>query len=164
MLGDIASIATLILFVFYFIGRTFSIIRMRTLFRDEIAIVRSNHSSSQYQIVETFEIDENPYNSFILTSREGIYSLSIYRVKWDVEYWQRIGRVKIGELPFLNVGQSVEIRLTIPELFTTCEIEYFTSDYRKIKIPVVDNPKSGVESEFVEPKHTWRSVLYHIFK
>ena len=38
-LGDIASVATLILFVFYFIGRIITIVRNRYVFVDELRMM-----------------------------------------------------------------------------------------------------------------------------
>ena len=134
------------------------------IFQDEISIVGINCDIEKYSIVETFEADEGASNSFILTSKDGIYNLTLYRLQWDYNNGRIKKRERITTYPFLNVGHSVEVRLIIPEVFITYEIKYYTPDYRKVKIPLAENLKSGVESEFVKPKHTCRSILYHLFK
>lgn len=164
MLGNIASVATLILFVIYFVGRTITIFRTKNLYKDEVAIFKNNkYLMDEYNIVESFCVEDNPYNSFILTSREGIYSISLYRLKFD-NSMNVIGREKVDEYKFLNVGQSLEVCLTIPELITTYELEYYTPDYKKVTIELWENLKNGVVSESATVKHTWKSFLYYLFR
>lgn len=57
ILGDIASIATLVLFVFYFVGRAIAIVRSRNVFLDDIRIERSDFNQSKLDIVECFKLE-----------------------------------------------------------------------------------------------------------
>lgn len=77
-LGDIASIATLILFVIYFAGRIITIVRTRDIFSDEIKIEMVDFDQSGLNIVDIFDLENEPYNAFVLTSKHGIYDLSVY--------------------------------------------------------------------------------------
>lgn len=163
-LGDYASIATLILFVFYFIGRIIIIVRNRNIFLDEIKILDVDCEGGRLDIVESFELENEPYNSFILTSKNGIYNLSVYKIIYDDEL-SRLGREKLMDCKykFLNSGQSLAFSLTVSDVLPTYEVEYFTPDYKKITIELWDNPKNGVMSESVRPKNTFRSIMFHIF-
>lgn len=164
-LGDIASVATLLLFVFYFVGRTITIIRSRSVFPDNIRMESLGFDRSGLDIVEQFDLEPNPYNAFILTSEQGIYDLSIYQISYDEEC-NRVGRKQLKDCKysFLNKGQSLEFRLSVPELLVTYEVEYYTPDYRKVTISLWDNPKNGVMSESARPQNTFKSVLFHLMK
>lgn len=72
-LGDIASVATLILFAFYFIGRIITIARNRYVFTDELRMMGAEFDNKEFDIVEVFDLEKKANNTFILTSRQGIY-------------------------------------------------------------------------------------------
>ena len=165
ILGDIASIATLVLFVFYFVGRAIAIVRNRNVFLDDIRIEHSDFDQSKLDIVECFKLEPNPYNAFVLTSEQGIYDLSVYQILYD-EDCHRTGRKKVEGFTydFLNKGQSLAFFLTSPELFVTYEVEYYTQDYKKVTISLWDNPKNGVMSESAIPQNTFKSVMYNLVK
>ena len=163
MLGNIASIATLILFVFYFIGRIITILRTQLLYMDELREESTDFDRKKYNIIEDFILEKDSYNSVILTSVQGIYSLSIYKINYD-ENINRIGRTKINGIDFVNVGCSINIQLTIPELITTYEIEYYTHDFKKVTVELWTNLKNGVITESAKPKHTFKSLCYYLFR
>ena len=86
MLAEISSIATLILFVIYFSGRVITICRTRSIFEDDIKVDSLSLSSTEYDIIEYVTLNKNPYNTCLLTSKQGIYSVTIYsilRVGWN---------------------------------------------------------------------------------
>ena len=163
-LGDIASVATLILFAFYFIGRAITIFRFRGVFPDEIRMEAADFEKSGEQIVESYFLEENPRNAFVLTARQGIYDLSVYRILYD-DSFHFTGRQKLEGMayPFLNLGQSVEFLCTSPELLPEFEVVYYTPDYKKVTVTLWDNPKNGVMSESARPQNTLWSVLFHLF-
>lgn len=92
-LGDFASVVTLLLFIFYLVGRFITIIKNRDVFPDSIKIKSTEFDRSEFDIVETFELECKPFNAFILTSEQGIYNLSVYKVIYDDDF-NRIGRKK----------------------------------------------------------------------
>lgn len=153
ILGNIASVATLILFVFYFIGRIITIVRNRYVFTDELRMMGAGFDNKEFDIVEVFDLEKEAYNTFILTSRQGIYDLAVYRILYDSDFNQ-IGRKRLEKstYSFLNIGQSLAFRVTSPEIFTTYEVEYYTPDYKRVTIALWDNPKNGVLSESAKPK------------
>ena len=74
MLGDIASVATLILFVFYFAGRIITTLRTQSLYMDELIEEVPDFNRQNYNIIEDFILEEAGYNSIILTSKQGMKS------------------------------------------------------------------------------------------
>ncbi len=163
-LGDIASVATLILFVFYFIGRIITIVRNRYVFVDELRMMDAEFEYEGCNIVQVFDLEKEACNTFILTSRQGIYDLAVYRILYDSDF-NRIGRERLEKntYSFLNIGQSLAFRVTSPEIFTTYEVEYYTPDYKRVTIALWDNPKNGVLSESAKPKNTFKSIMFHLF-
>lgn len=166
MLSNIASVATLILFVIYFVGRIITIIRTRDLFPDDLKIIRGycNHGNLSLNIVESFALEEGPCDSFVLTSKNGIYDLSVYKLLYNENY-EYMGEKAVNKCKyhFLNIGQSIEFRVASPEMLPWYEVEYYTPDYKKVRFSLCDNLKNGVMSEKVKPQNTWKSVLYHLF-
>lgn len=105
ILGNIASVATLILFVFYFIGRIITIVRNRYVFTDELRMMGAGFDNKEFDIVEVFDLEKEAYNTFILTSRQGIYDLAVYRILYDSDFNQ-IGRKRLEKstYSFLNIA------------------------------------------------------------
>lgn len=67
-LGDIASVATLILFAFYFIGRIITIARNRYVFTDELRMMGAEFDNKEFDIVEVFDLEKEAYNTSPTTS------------------------------------------------------------------------------------------------
>ena len=123
ILGNIASVATLILFVFYFIGRIITIVRNRYVFTDELRMMGAGFDNKEFDIVEVFDLEKEAYNTFILTSRQGIYDLAVYRILYDSDFNQ-IGRKRLEKstYSFLNIGQSLAFRVTSPQIFISAAV------------------------------------------
>ena len=161
MLGDIASIATLILFVFYFIGRTITIFTVRKINFESIDV--STGSLNVEDVEEVWYAGEDTPYSVLLTSTQGIFDIKLYKKVCDSEL-NLIGYKLEEQKDFLNIGQVLEIRTVLPDIYATYILEYTMSDYRKVSFELVDNMRGGTFSSLAEPKHTWKSVLYYIFK
>lgn len=157
MLGDIASIATLVLFVFYFIGRIITIIIVKPIWSDKIV----NYDSAT-DIVEEYEIDNSGCKR-ALTATNGIRNLKIYAVEFDPKIGVVYSSKKLlYEKAFLNIGQSIAICADLPDCIPKIIIEYETLEYMKVSIDWVDNCKNGVVSEIPMLKHTFKSIIYYL--
>ena len=162
MLGDIASFATLFLFLIYFIGRIVTIFSFKQLWKDKIMVNLEEYSS--YDIVDEVACQaqrEEPVYG-ILLSEEGMRNLKVFDVKVDRDGISRLKGNLIYERPFLNIGQAIAFRVMTGDLFPTLFIEYDRLDFTHVKIEWRDNLKNGVYSELVTPKHTIKSVLYYL--
>ena len=168
MLSNAASIATLVLFAIYFIGRFITIFRMQELEPIDLILTDTKFDRMKYQIVDEFLYDIPPEGEvwpiLVLRSISGIRSLVLYEYQYDNELNVIDKKVVSRRSKLVNIGQSIVFYTGLPELVPMYEIEYETMDYRKVVFPVVDNMKSGVLTEFMVPKHTVKSVLYYFFR
>lgn len=165
MLGDVASVATLVLFVIYFLGRLITIINEESICYDTISYV-SDDVCNISDIIDTFETDSDGYiTAIVLTSKQGINDIKVYELFYDKELNEIKNRkTVVATCDFLNVGQSFAIKTQIPEIIPRYRIEYITHDFRKVEFDILDNMKNGVVSEMIRPKHTLKSVLYYFFR
>lgn len=161
MLGDIASITTLILFVFYFVGRTITIFTVRKINFESIAV--STGRLNVENVEEVWYAGENTPYSVLLTSTQGIFDIKLYKKVCDSEL-NLIGYKLEEQKDFLNIGQVLEIKTMLPDIHAGYVLEYTMIDYRKVSFDLVDNMRGGAFSATAKPRHTWKSVLYYIFK
>lgn len=166
IIGFIASMATLILFVIYFIGRYWTIKTTRWICEEKITILSDDNVSS-YNIIESFDLSNEHQKSvprqILLTSVQGIYDFKIYKCQFDL-IKGITSKEEIYNVPFVNIGNSIEITVYLPEYGPDYIIEFTTNDYRQVTKELVDNMKNGVISEEFTAKHTVKSIFYHLFK
>ena len=163
----IASIATLILFIIYFIGRYWTIKATRWVCEEKITVLHENNEINEYNIVDGFDLSyshkELVPSTIILTSVQGIYDFKIYECEYDLVKGITSKEV-IHSVDFVNIGNSIEIIAYLPDDRPEYLIEFTTNDYRKVTKELVDNLKSGVISEFYTAEHTRKSIFYYLFK
>lgn len=164
VLANISAVITAILFIVYFIGRFMAIFKERSLYYDKIELKPEGSDLRKYDIVESFPLQENINNVCIITSKNGIWNLNIYENIYDDGYNRVLTRKLVHNIPFLQIGQSVAIHFDMPEIFPMYAVEYNTADYRLVKFELHDNLKNGIVSELVYPTHTWKSILYFLFR
>lgn len=164
VLANISAVITAILFIVYFIGRFMAIFKERSLYYDKIELKPEGSDLRKYDIVESFRLQEIINNVYIITSENGIWNFCIYEYVYDEGYSRVLTRKLIYNLPFLQIGQSVAIHFDMPEIFPMYAVEYNTADYRLVKFELHDNLKNGIVSELVYPTHTWKSILYFLFR
>lgn len=160
MLGNIASIATLILFIIYFAGRTIAIFSVKGIWHDQIMDLPKDRTS--VNIVD--EIGEDYGYSKLLISKEGIRNFKMYSLEYNSDYSKIIHKEEIFSTDFLNVDQAIAIHYETAETFPRFCIEYETPDYRKVCFNWNDNLKNGVMSEIICIKHTFKSFMYYFFR
>ena len=163
MIADLASIATLILFAIYFIGRIITIFNNEKLYTDLITIESKDFYSDSMQIVEEWNLEGDSYNKVFLTTTEGIRDIQLFEYQYDSEM-NKIGETLIKEKKFLNVGHTLEIQTTIPETCAKYKLVYTTQDFKQVTYVMLSNMKNGVTSELVKPLHTTKSVMYYLFR
>lgn len=164
MLSLLSSIATLILFSFYFIGRIITTASVKKLWKDKIILKDLENCS--YDIVdEIFDSRASCDSIFgLLVSVEGMRNISVFSV--DIDYEKGLFHKKelLLNRSFLNIDQAIAIHVMPGDLFPTLLIEYTTFDYLKVQLEWRDNLRNGVYSELVQPRHTLKSILYYLLK
>lgn len=164
LLSTIASVATLVLFIFYFIGRGITIFAVKKLWKDKV-IMRENINES-FGVVDEVPgdrgFDEEPYG--FLVSKEGIRFLKVYSMEIIEREPYEIRKDLIFQHEFLNINEAIAIYTMPGEIFATLIFEYYTFDYMKVEFGWRDNLKNGGFSELVQPKHTVKSFLYYMLR
>lgn len=160
----ISSVATLILFVFYFSGRIITILTVNRIWKDKVII--GEHDYSQYEIVDNVYLGESLETTIygILLSREGMRDITVYAVKTDKNGLLTQKGEQIYRKDFLNIDEAIAICTMTGDMFPSLIIEYTSFDYMKICLEWRDNNKNGVFSELVSPKHTVKSFLYYLLR
>ena len=68
-MGDFASIATLVMFVIYLIGRFITIKKNRVIVDDKMSLDISEEEKRRLNIVDVKTVGDNPDNSLFITSQ-----------------------------------------------------------------------------------------------
>lgn len=165
MLGNIASIATLILFVIYFIGRIISLIIEKKVICEKIDIyIDENDIQKDYKIVEEYKCKHNG-EILIITPYERSYNwLTIYECKYN-ERNKKLEKIKeLEKFNKIRNNTSVKINTILPCGIPLYLIEFERSDYIKGIIVLQSNGKNGIQEEMIQYHHTWKSVIYYLFR
>lgn len=165
MLGNIASIATLILFVIYFIGRIISLIIEKKVIYEKIDIyIKEEDIPKDLKISDEYRC-EHEGEILIITPYEKSYNwLAIYECKYN-EKNKNFKKVK--ELKkFEKIMNNTSIRI---DTVITCGIplyiiEFERSDFIKGILILQSNGKNGIQEEMLTFHHTWKSVIYYLFR
>lgn len=164
MLGNIASIATLLLFVIYFIGRAITVIAVKNVVKEKFVLDVTQDELELYSVVDdVYDDNSSPEDkdfTGLILSVEGVRNIRIYSVREDSDGIMHLRGKEIYRRDFLNVGQALAIHKITGDLYPTLFIDYETINYMKVNIEWSDNLKNGVFSEQVYPKHTLKSILY----
>ena len=134
IITNLATWATLILFLFYFVGRIITICVVKRLWHDKVVFSEINRD--EYGIVE------------------GMRNIKIYTSDLNnIEMGVRKDKL-IYQRDFMNIDQAIKININTGDIFPTLFIEYETMDFMKVSLDWQDNLKTGVFSEMVLPQDT----------
>ena len=165
MLGNIASIATLILFVIYFIGRIISLIIEKKVIYEKIDIyIEEEDIPKGLKISDEYRC-EHKGEILIITPYEKSYNwLAIYECKYNEKNnnLEKIKELERFEKIMNNTSLKIDTILTcgIPLYM----IEFERSDFIKGTLVLQSNGKNGIQEEMLKFHHTWKSVIYYLFK
>ncbi len=161
----LASIATILLFFVYFLGRIITICSVKKILKERFIMDVDYNSLGDYDIVDEVECCQPDMVSNyigIILSTEGMRNIKVYSVKGNSDGLMMLKDKMIYNRDFLNIGQALAVHQETGDLFPTLIIEYETIDYMKVTIEWRDNLKNGVFSEEIYPKHTLKSFLYYL--
>lgn len=166
MLGDLASIATLILFVIYFIGRFITIFIEKQIKYESIDIYDTEKNIKENEkIVEEFKCDDKYFNILIIKPTEKSFKwFRIYENIYDDKNNFVTKKEKIYECNNIYNGHAIRVDAELAETFPRYTIEFKRSDYMIGKLNLSGNFKNGVQEEFLKYNHTFMSVIYYLFR
>lgn len=160
-ISDLASIATLLLFVAYIIGRAFRIHQMKETLTEK------------YQFEKDFDLDgpkTMPYLElvkdgavFSVCSPVGIKQLRAYKAIVLPYQCEAIKGDNIGELKDIKPNEKAFIKVDIPDLYEGCFIDIEKKDGVKISFGIAT---SGYDNSLIQThyslKMTLKSWIYYI--
>ena len=166
MISDIASIATLILFVIYFIGRIISIIIEKNIKYETIDVYNNEKAiNKNIKIVDEYCCSEECNDILIITPQTKSYNwVAIYRCEYDEKTNDLIKREQLYKTERIYNDVSFRIDTTLSCGIPQYVIEFERSDYMKGKLYTQYNGKNGIEEDMLIFNHTLKSVLYYLFK
>lgn len=166
MIGDLASIATLILFVIYFIGRCITIFMEKQIKYEDIDIYDNEKDINvNEKIVEEFKCEDNNLNILIIKPTEKSFRwFRVYKNIYDDENDFIVERQKIYECKNIYNGNAIRIDTELAEIIPQYTIEFQRSDYMIGKVDLSGNWESGVQEELLRIRHTFTSVIYYLFR
>ena len=141
IISDLASIATLVLFIIYFVGRFFRIKGIKSTLREEYRI-ENEPETSELLLPYFVDLTNGSGEYFSVSSSNGFKRVSFYDAVLDV-----YGNANKGELikKFDNVfpNEKVYAKVDIPDTTEACFVEIEKNDYVKISFGIADNGYDG---------------------
>ena len=166
-IGLISSICTIVLFVFYFIGKI--------LVNRKISFVKSSNVKAKYitniyraeqsrpDIKDIIKLDDQPNIQIEFEFPQPVISIRIYESKWSNH---KNDFVKRGRLKYkcsnLFEGSVIRILADIPELEPGYLFEYRKLDYSIGRITIICNMKDSGINISEEYRRDILSYLYYL--
>ena len=162
-IGDISAIATLILFVFYFVGRIWSIWINKKFLHEKIELVGMAN--------EGFENQERFYRIngdevLKIMSSKYLNWLKVYQVSYDFNNGKyKKFRKPIKKISNINEDEPIYIGVMIPEGPSNIMIKYQRYDYVSGEFLVrFDGRGTGYSGKDYKFRNTLRSYIYYLVK
>ena len=159
--GLISSIATLVLFVLYFIGRFIRFFLSKSLIAEKIYFYEVEDLPSDFIIVEHFVMDETSAK-FCLVFPNGARRVRCYEYSYDESQNKYVKENVAFEYGNLNIDESISIQAELAECFMKYEIEYLRNDYILSKFSLLENGYNGILNQNITNKATLRGILYYM--
>lgn len=166
MLGVISSVATLILFIIYFIGRVISIIIEKNIKFEEINIYTDEKDMPKnIKIVDEFKCNEDSMDILILTPNTKSYNwIKVYECDINRKNGNIKKTKKLYETNRIYNDTSFRLDTIILCAIPKYLIEFERSDYMRGVLNLTTNGKNGVQEEMLRFSHTFKSIIYYLFK
>ncbi|MGE4353320.1 MAG: hypothetical protein AB7D36_04455 [Oscillospiraceae bacterium] len=167
-LGDIASVATLILFVFYFLGRIWTIQKAKALMLEEFDLENINYG-------EDLEDDRENYYDFgdggeiiSIRSKLPILWFHVIAIKYDSKFRDRTPRRAkpvVNHHTLLRENEPIYLRMDIPDVLPVYKVRFQRFDYVVVSFDIGYNGRFGGMSPVnYHLSHTFKSFCYYLFK
>ena len=166
MLSDLASFATLVLFVIYFIGRVITIMIEKNIKYENIERFFSEADiPSELKIIDEFKCDENSNDIIIIMPTTKSYNwVKIYECNYNEKNNRLVKTKKIYNSERIYNDHALRIDTIITCGIPNYILEFERCDYMKGELILQENGKNGIEEELLVFKHTLKSILYYLFR
>lgn len=164
-LGDAASLVTLVLFVFYILGRIW------TIQREKILIYESFEVENRQQLPDNIEdsnlfFDIDPMGEILsIVSTVPILKVNVFEIHYNEEMkLQNVNLVFSNNVP-INANIPMYFKVTIPDILPAYKIQFQRFDYVKVSFNVGFNGKfGGMSPGGYKIQHTIKSFLYYMLR
>ena len=166
MLGDIASIATLVLFFIYFIGRIITIAIEKNIKYESVYVYfNENQIPKNIKIIDEYKCSDDSKEILIITPTTKSYNnVKIYECEYNEKNNKLEKTKKLCDIGRIYNDNSIRIDTILSCGITRYIIEFERCDYMKVKLISVYNGKNGIQEELLEFKHTFKSIIYYLFR
>jgi hypothetical protein len=163
-ISEISSIATLILFGLYFIGRILTMHVERNIRNIRVESYYKDMPFDNYDIVDEEMIDECDYEGIIITPLSDLNYIRIVKCIWNEKKGKLIEGKVIYEYKNLITDYSLLVKIALPCGMPTYKLYFQRCDYMKGEMYIAENGKNGILSEGLKMKHTIKSRIYYIVR
>ncbi len=167
-LSDIASVATLILFIFYFLGRAWTITKEKILMRESFDLENTKFDDEFTEDRENYYDIDGTGEIISITSEIPILWLEVVPIKYN-EDWVDITPKRAT--PIVDLKGPIKsncpifLRMDIPEGFPAYKIRFCRFDYMVVSFDIGYNGRFGGMAPWnYKISHTVRSYLYYLLK
>lgn len=162
-IGNISSIATLLLFVFYFLGRVWALIK-DSKYQKIDATVDCDHSMDDY---DTFDIDLHGNEVIVVSFNQNIRRFRIYEINWNDEYNGYRKRKKISEIEYIPSSKEITICTIVPEGIPQQLIDFECANGICGELIIGYDGRingNGISTEGLKVKKTLKAWIYYIVR
>ena len=159
-----SAIATLILFILYFVGRIWVINKNKKLLFENFSI---EYITEEDKVERKNQYDLGGLELITISSTQGLNWIKVYKVEFDSKSNKMVIKNKEPLIyhNLLNVNENLYIKDTIPCGMPIYRIEYERFDYIQGKFEVgFDGEYGGLSKIDFKIKLTIKSYLYYICK
>lgn len=159
IIGMLSSIATLILFLVYLIGKYFSIKKQEVLLSETINVCYG--SDATVKVRGSIDIGEDTSEEIYISSSEPLryVRLCLYDVEKDLDKQNKSFEKEYSNL---KNGQVLQVNTYLACGAPVYYVEYQRFDYVIGRFVLAENGKNGDLMEQLHIKHTRRSILYYL--
>jgi len=162
-IGNWASLITILLFIFYIIGRIIRIYIEGKYIHEKIIWCRSNEPDidKKYNIKEHICLDPKSKFGFVIMPKNSVIKkIKIY--EYNDESNEK-GKCIVNKNVFLNEEYGIFVQTDNPELLVNYFMVFKRIDGMTCKFKIRSNTKNGISEELIECHHNFWSVLYYLF-
>lgn len=154
-LSNIASIATVVLFVLYIIGHIYTIKQLQYSLSEQYQF-EENFDFEGPKPKHYFEFSPNIGRIFSISSKIGIKEICIYESFYSQEKDGRVKGSLKGKLEKIRSNEKAYIKVDTPDLGAGCFIELVKCDGVKISFGVAS---SGYDGSLVQTQYALKMTL-----
>lgn len=157
-IGFVSSLITVMLFIFFIVSKLIIINTMKETIYEEAEVLYLDKKEG-LKIIEEYDLGDDNSEKVYIYSSKFLRSIKIY--EYDICKLKKKGKpIKIYNN--LRSGLAIQINTYLPCGMPKYVVEYIREDYMKGTLALGENGRSGVLSELINIKHTFKSFIYYI--